>query len=315
MIKTKQTSIKLHDYKGDVMERWYISYTYFSKKSNKNKRVKIYMGLNFTKTASGRYEESKNIIGFIKSKIQDGWNPDEMNLEDFVSGGKDMDESSITFKNALRFALTKGSWSSATKKAYTLTQKYFIDSAEEIGLSNKLLGSIKRRDIKLLSENVQRKKNWSNKNINKNIGYLKALMSKLVEYDFIETNPCLNIKPLPEVEAVHYEPLTKEEKIKLQDSLMLKHYRFYVFCMVIYYTGIRPKEVRSLKIKDFNLKKREITIIPDLALENSKTKKIRHVPIVENLYIFLKQFNMENENKDFFCLALHVCQELAGAGK
>ena len=100
MIKTKQTtSIKLHDYNGNIHERWYISYTYYSQRDSKNKRVKIYLGLNFKKTLPARYEESKQITKFINIQLKDGWNPDDCSLEHFVSGEKSDQSQLIDFLN------------------------------------------------------------------------------------------------------------------------------------------------------------------------------------------------------------------------
>lgn len=230
-------------------------------------------------------------MAFVKHQLQAGWNPELCSIEDYMTGAFNGNDSqySMSFSRAVDFALEKRQpqWSTKTYAGYKGAGKFFQEGAKEIGLATSPISEIKRRDIKLIAERAKAKYQWTNKSYNKYLGYLKALFSKVVEYEFIEMNPVTNIKPLPEAEDKHYEPLTREEKALIQEHLYLKHYRFYVYLMVIYYTGIRPKEVLSLKIGDIHS-------------ENSKTKQIRYVPINDHLFAFLRQMNLECYPKHYY---------------
>lgn len=67
--------------------------------------------------------------------------------------------------------------------------------------------------------------------------------------------------------------------------------------MVIYHTGMRPNEVLALKIKDINIKKDLITIVPDDQRDNSKTKNIREVPMSQELSLLIKEW-LKHEHSD-----------------
>ncbi len=96
----------------------------------------------------------------------------------------------------------------------------------------------------------------------------------MVEWDIIEHNPAEKIKLLRVTETQKFIPLTPAERTTIKEYLIKNHYRFFVYIMCIFYGGIRPKEVLSLKIKDIDFKQQLIKIIPDLESENSKTKTI-----------------------------------------
>lgn len=49
---------------------------------------------------------------------------------------------------------------------------------------------------------------------------------------------------------------------------------------VVYHTGIQPKEVLALRLKDINLKSKLITLAPDVKEENSNDNNVRRVPIL-----------------------------------
>jgi integrase len=125
-------------------------------------------------------------------------------------------------------------------------------------------------------------------------------MSRLLEWEIIENNPAHNIKNLATTETRKYIPFTHEEKARIREYFFLNHYRYYVILMLIYHAGIRPKEVLALKIKDIDLRNRIITILPDIELENSKTKTIREIPINNELLPFLRELQLEKYPRDYF---------------
>lgn len=97
---------------------------------------------------------------------------------------------------------------------------------------------------------------------------------------------------MPVAETQMYVPYTAEEKKTIHETLFRDHYRFFVYLMVIYYTGARPKEVLALQIKDIKFDHQEIHILPDLEEENSKTKKIRKIPINPHLMQLLESLEL-----------------------
>jgi integrase len=64
--------------------------------------------------------------------------------------------------------------------------------------------------------------------------------------------------------------------------------------LIVYYTGIRPKEVLALRISEIDLKANIITIAPDEERENSKTDKVRRVPINPHVKKILLNMKLNN---------------------
>lgn len=90
----------------------------------------------------------------------------------------------------------------------------------------------------------------------------------------VEYNPATKIAELKVAESNKYAAYTPEEKDVIADHLCRKHYSYFVFVQFLYHTGIRPKEALALRIRDIDLKRQLITIVPNLEEENSKTTTI-----------------------------------------
>jgi integrase len=92
------------------------------------------------------------------------------------------------------------------------------------------------------------------------------MLTRVQSWELIEVNPAHKISFLAVAETEKYIPYTEKERNAITEYLFVHHYQYYVFLMVLYHTGIRPKEVLALKIKDVDLLKQKIKIIPDLEL-------------------------------------------------
>jgi integrase len=144
-----------------------------------------------------------------------------------------------------------------------------------------------------LTNQIKKERDWSNKAVNKNVGYFAGILKILKDWEIIPHNPAHDIAKLPEAESEKYTPYTSKDKKDIKDALLPDHFRFYVLFMIVYHTGIRPKEVLALKVSDINLTNNEIKIVPDLKEGNSKTKSIRHVPINPHLKELLLQLGLD----------------------
>ncbi len=204
----------------------------------------------------------------------------------------------MNFIDAIDFALSKCVLASKSKSCYTSAVKFFKESAKKLHFDRIQITQLKRMHIKLMLDELKQRRSWSNHAYNKYLGYFAGVLSRLVEYEIIEHNPAHKIKNLPLAETQKFVPLDESEKKILRVELTKIHPNFFTYLMVVYHTGIRPKEALALKISDVNFQRKIITIKPDLLLENSKTKSIRIVPINEHLlqllYNHCNNFNEQN---------------------
>lgn len=95
-------------------------------------------------------------------------------------------------------------------------------------------------------------------------------------------------------QTMRYRPLTFEEK-----DMMFSHFRtvqpyFYLFLLNIYYTCIRPSELRRLQIKQFNLSARYVTV-PWFDAKNGLTQQVQ---LLNSLLDALTDYNIVAQPKD-----------------
>jgi integrase len=275
---------------------WYVYFTIKNELTGKVKHIQSRKGINYNHKKEERLKDGRALVIWWRQRLENGWMPTE-----WLS---DIPQTSLVFpitkfNDALDFALSNCSVSTKTKSGYKGSVKFFKQAAIALNL-NMPVKDIDRPHIMLMLKWIKEKRTWSNHAYNKHLGYICAVIARLMDWKVIKFNPAEKIKTLPVTETRKFIPYTQEEKKKIQDYLFANHYRFFVFLITIYHTGIRPKEVLKLKVKDVDLGNSLITIIPDLKEENSKVKNIRYVPINNHLMRFLREFDLETFSKDYY---------------
>ncbi len=283
------TEPQLCHYNYDLKKAWFVHFDITDLVTGTTLRKQFRGGINYEKSKEERVRRGNAIKKYWSNKLADGWSPFKRKSEIIT----ETDLNNLTFNKAVDFALSKCKVASKTKQDYSGTCEFFKDAAIELGLSKMPITDIKRMHIKLMLEHITNKRKWSNKSYNKNIGYFRSVLSHLEEWEIIEYNPAKKIKPLDVAETHKYISYTDKEKERIKEHIYLNYYRFFVYWQVVYDTGIRPKEVLALRIKDIDLDINEIKIEPDLQEENSKTKKLRQVPITNYLAPFLRELGLD----------------------
>lgn len=269
---------------------WFVGFEIKNELTGQTKRIQSRRGVNYLKRKDEKIRHANALIKWWKEKLDSGWIPDEWS--------SDLPKHTLIypvtkFNDALDFALNNCVVATKTLSGYRGTVKFFKEAAAALHM-NMAIKDVDRPHIMLMLKWIKEKRKWSNHAYNKHLGYICAVIARLLEWKVIKFNPAEKIKTLPVTETKKFVPYTDEEKKQIQEYLFANHYRFFVYLITIYHTGIRPKEILSLKIKDVDLDGAMITITPDLKAENSKTKKIRYVPINNHLMRFLREFELEN---------------------
>ena len=165
-----------------------------------------------------------------------------------------------------------------------------------LDFNNLLVSETKRVHIRHIIEKAKEQRKWSNNAYNKHLNHLKAILSELIQWDIIETNPAHKINNLAVAESDANIPACVEDIEKIKQELESKHYDFWVFCLTIFHTGIRPEEILKITIGMVDLLNSEI-ILP---AEITKTNKKRIVPINQHLFEYYRKMNFQNLPKDYF---------------
>lgn len=282
---------------------WYV-YFYFNKKQ---KRYKL--GINRIKNEREREKEARVLISVLKEKLSKGWSP-------FSSIPV---TEKILFTEALKFALSKKRLSKKSYSMYSGTVNFITEATEYLMIDYLRVDEVKRAHVKQIMEKAKESRDWSNNAYNKHLNHLKSLFTELLEWDFIEHNPCHGIKSLKVNESTRNNPATPQQRKLIKTYLQNQDPNFLRFVEMIFHTGIRPKELLLIQIKHIDFVNKVIIIPPEI----SKTEYSRIVPFnvdwiekhPEEYYLFgsFRERGKGNIGKfeDFICAPTPIKRDTA----
>ncbi|MCC6584539.1 MAG: site-specific integrase [Chitinophagales bacterium] len=279
---------------------------YFTDKSTGIKHtVALKCGINYEHTIKGRMDIGKAWMFIILDQLQRDWHPIRDTYPDLpadVSQKKLPHEiwQNKTFCKAINEIFSEKKLSKNSKNCYRLAIDYFEEAATALDLQDVKLIDLKRSTILTIFDAYKLIREAPDKQYNKNLGYIKSLISKACEYAEIENSPAMKIKSLSVPEGRGFIPPTDEEKAIIRQTLEQDDPYFFTYLMVIYYTGIRADETLSLQIRDLDRIKKQFVIIKDDERENAKTDNKRTVPIVDHLWELLERMELHKYPREYF---------------
>lgn len=224
-----------------------------------------------------------------------GWNPLVNKYPDFR---KQVRQDHVLFCDALDIAkeIKRKILSKYSMYDYDGCIRFLKAAARKTGHYYQRIREFKRSDIRDIMETARETNRWSNKARNKYLTIFKSLLSVLVDEELIDFNPAAKIRNDPEEQTEGFRRLTDDEKETIADHLLLHAPDFFEYLMFIYDDGIRRKEALMLKISDFNMTRKEITIRPEVA----KTRKARTVPITDTILQILLRRQIWNFPQEYY---------------
>jgi integrase len=137
---------------------------------------------------------------------------------------------------------------------------------------------------------------------------LNAFFTVMIKLDNIKFNPKIGfdkkIQSHQEVEDKH-SPYTDYDLKRLLEYLDNNDKYTAFYARMIYYTCIRPGEIRGLKVKDIDLTNRLITIRASVKKSTTNSKS-QTVEIVENFMKELEQLNLKSFNPEHYLVGSTV---------
>ena len=226
----------------------------------------------------------------LHDKLKAGWNPE---IPEIIKK-----QSDLNLIDALRFALEKKkpNISPKTYSGYNGSVNFLETAIKNIGLSNINIIDVKRVHVKLIMEKAKELNSWSNKAHNKHLNHFKAILSELLQWDIIENSPAFKVDNLKVSAPDANRPTNKDNMGRIRTELETNHRNFYIFCITIFFTGIRPEEILKIKLSMVNLKESEIVLPPEI----TKTNKKRVVPISPFLLPYYESLNFSKLPKDYY---------------
>lgn len=263
---------------------WYVYYRY------EGVQFRETNGYNKIEDLKLREQEYDNHCKAILVDLKNGWNP---NIRDVIQ------QKEMYFIEALKFSLKKkrNDICKNSYSSYNGTVNFLEASALKLNFDKIKVKDIKRRHIKLLMDEVKVDRKWSNNAFNAHLLHLKILMTVLVKWDVIEANPATNIDNLKVDKTSSFNAPASDSEIEtIKKTLIEKDFNFYVFCITIFHTGIRPAELLKTTLKMINLDRDEFNLPATI----TKNKTARSVPINKYLKEYLLDINFSKLPKDYY---------------
>lgn len=276
-----------------ALEDWYIEY-YFTDTSKDiiNKRVKLRSTLNKYKNPKEKEAKAQELVKSLTELLEEGWHP-----FDEVENAKFRNEIiSITIAEAVTQYKQSLEASKLRKKSiqtYGSKLKYFSDYYSDLKVNQISADRVNTFLSKMKSAHA-----WSDKTYNATHQVLNAFFTFLIRQKYFEVNPIKSIVRLKSTSksTEAHKVFTDAELKTVLEYLDKNDALTSLFVKSIYYTCIRPKELRQLKISMIDLDNNIITIPGSI----SKNKQTDTVKITPNFRALLDEHNLDKLDKDSY---------------
>ena len=279
MRSTKQNqyvSPKLYNRKGDLSKRWYIEFQAWNEETGQLEKKQVFCPAKF-KSAREREIWGKDTCKEINSLLEKGYC--------FKSGGGSQGGSteappvSITINEVFDLAIRKTA-SLRKKSASTYTgilEKFrtFLGSAAAGPIEGITKTLVSEYQDFLLSQDL------TAVTINNQCNITRIMIGKAVKAEYIAKNPFIYTK-LNETDSNSNTAFTPRDKETLEIYMQERAPGLYLFTRIMYYNFIRPKELRLLRVRDFDFDSQTITV-PGPVAKNRKTNTVPIHPILFDL--------------------------------
>lgn len=279
---------------------WYVHYRY------EGKQFRETNGYNKIEDLKLREQEYNNLCKAILVDLNNGWNP---NISDAIQNQADM-----FIVESLRFALEKKKQhlDPKTYRTYKGTINLFEETISKLRIEHLKIADLKRIHVKLIIERTSIDEKWTPKTHNTRLGHLKILLTTLVKWDIIEANPATNIDNLKVDKSSDFnKPGTESEIEKIKKTLIEKDFRFYVYSIAVFHTGMREVELLKVTLGMVKMAKNEF----HLPATMTKNGKARIVPMNKYLKEYLVEMDFEKLPKDYYLFGSFKEPRVGNRGK
>ena len=140
------------------------------------------------------------------------------------------------------------------------------------------------------------RKKVSNTTHNTRKSHLRALFTELVQRQYLAENLVSKVKYRPEQDTIR-RPLSEAEEHVIMQAIREDRALYFAY-LVQRYLGVRPGEIRNLRVGYFRLDQ-GMLVFPG---RDSKNNRNGTVTIPDQLIPLLRSFGLEKANKTYYCL-------------
>jgi integrase/recombinase XerD len=240
--------------------RWYILYYQTNPDTGNRERFRDTCDLNRIKNLRDRKKRAQELISEINSKLHYGY--------PFVKIASELMETPICEAIDIACALKCQSDRFDTRKTYKTGRNIFKLFLEQKGMLKLPVSKFSISNAIQFMDYLVSERKVANKTYNNYIILLHSMMADLLKRKYIDVNPFTGIAKKKATQKLR---ISIDEKNK---AILIHYIRqndkvLFLGILLLYFTFIRPAEMRRLKIKDIDLKRRMI------AMDGEQTKNRR----------------------------------------
>jgi integrase len=276
---------------------WYIYYRY------DGVQFRDTYGNNKIKDLQLRERSYNKICADLLRDLKNGYNP---NIPDDILLRNDMN-----FVQALNFGLLekKGNITKESYCSYSGTVRFLETAAKSLKIENLKIVDLKRVHVKSLLTEAGRIRKWTNNTYNTHLLHLKIILYVLIEEGILEANPATRIaNKNVDKNSNYHRPASEVDMKSIKKALFENDFNFYVFCITIFHTGIRPGELLKVTLGMVDLIRDEFSLPNTI----TKNKRSRNVPINKYLKEYYTNIDFSNMPKEHYLFGSFKSQ---GRGK
>jgi len=274
-----------------IDNNWYVEY-YFN-----GKRFRITDNLNNIKSYNERKYKFDVLIESLKDRLANGYNP--INPDEYLSK---IANETISLKDAIT-KFTDYHILHQSRKSTIATYKSKLNHLLDF-TGNIQLTELTTRHLENFILSKIENKEYSQKSVSLAKRTFSAFYNVLIESGHDLNNPVSSInkkiKSFKETKETHI-PYSDKQLKDVMEYLDATDIYTALFSRFIYFTCIRPSEIRGLQVRDIDLNKRSITIRAAVK-KVTKTIKDDIISIPAEFIPFLKQLNLDQQPKDFYVM-------------
>ncbi|MFN0290020.1 tyrosine-type recombinase/integrase [Pedobacter helvus] len=271
---------------------WYIEYYY------EGRQVRVRPdNLNRIKNPDEKQSKADNEIEALIADLRDGYNP--FRPTDYLTK---IEIEKLTFKDAIE-KFEKFHRENYSKEKTIKCYKSKLHALRDYLPDDILLSDIHKAHLESFVRSKVDDGTYSQATLKFAKRTFSAFFAVMMELKYLEENPYLGfskrIKSFKETDDSHL-PYNDEQLAKLMEWLDINDKYVALFARTIYFTCLRPAEIKGLKVKDINLKNRTITVRKGNKKTTSGDIKDDVLPLMPSFIPFLKNMGLETANKEDF---------------
>lgn len=303
-----------------MKKEWYVGFRHTCPQSGVRKGFQIRAGINYATTASQRTTEGNALAKLLNTALQEGWNPHHEDLKSFLLRDQAPEKAieQMPVVQALDFAFSKKRLAKKSNSCIGGVKDFAKEAAFALGIAQLPICEFRRKHAKALLEQIEKDRNkfyattdnkrfrglkFTGNTYNKYKGYFQMLFSELVEYEAIDFNPFDRLKDRPAIKTNPHRHATVKEVEKIKAHLKENYPYFFIYLLAEYHTGIRPKELFSLQVKDFDRLNQCFHVRP--IEDGSKTRIARMVPIPNAFMQYLFTLQLDKYPPDYYIFSTY----------